>query len=154
MSFAVEMKTIPETKVMFIEASMPHEKLSEMGVYFDRLFSYIAGAGGQITGSFVRYLNGSIEKMDMEICISVQELIAQEGEIKAKIIPKTQGRMAVGQHKGSYAGIPQFYQDFTKWFAEQGLKYADAPMWEFYLNNPAETPEDELLTEVIFAIGE
>lgn len=59
------------------------------------------------------------------------------------------GRYAVVRFKGAYEGIKICYDHlFGKWLPNSGEEPADAPSYELYLNDPAETPVDELLTEI------
>lgn len=50
-------------------------------------------------------------------------------------------------HKGAYAGLPQAYEQLAAFEAAYGYAEAGAS-WEQYLNDPATTPEAELLTLV------
>lgn len=59
------------------------------------------------------------------------------------------GKYAVLQFKGDYEGIKVSYDHlFGKWLPNSGEEPADAPSYELYLNDPAETPVEELLTEI------
>lgn len=57
-------------------------------------------------------------------------------------------------HSGSYQNLPQTYQGINNWLKEKGWVESEQdlpkfyPMWEEYVNNPASTPEDELVTYV------
>jgi len=59
------------------------------------------------------------------------------------------GKYGVLRFKGAYQGIKICYDHlFGKWLPNSGEEPADAPSYEIYLNDPAETPVDELLTEI------
>lgn len=54
--------------------------------------------------------------------------------------------------KGSYDGVwPAFDFAFKK-LNEMGLELADLPCLENYINDPRETPEEELLTEILIPV--
>ena len=59
------------------------------------------------------------------------------------------GKHAVLRYKGPYEGIKVAYDHlFGKWLPTSGEEPADAPCYEIYLNNPADTAPAELLTEI------
>ena len=59
------------------------------------------------------------------------------------------GKTAVLTYKGPYAGLEAAYHSlFGNWLPESGAEPADQPCYEIYLNDPRETPPEELLTEI------
>ncbi len=59
------------------------------------------------------------------------------------------GKTAVLTYKGPYSGIEAAYHSlFGNWLPESGEEPADQPCYEIYLNDPRETPPEELLTEI------
>ncbi len=59
------------------------------------------------------------------------------------------GKTAVLTYKGPYSGIHAAYHSlFGNWLPQSGEEPADQPCYEIYLNNPRETPPEELLTEI------
>lgn len=57
-------------------------------------------------------------------------------------------------HRGSYGGLAATYDCITRFMTARGLMAGPddwdryMPMWEEYANNPAKTPEDDLLTYI------
>ena len=57
-------------------------------------------------------------------------------------------------HRGSYGGLAATYDCITRFMTARGLMAGSddwdryMPMWEEYANNPAKTPEDDLLTYI------
>ncbi len=153
MNFEIKQKLIESQNVMYISKSLPHEKLHEVGIYFDKVMQYIISNGGEITGSFLRYVdNSTMQLMNLEICIAVKSFLPENDEIKSKTIEETNEIMACGILKGSYSGLGEFYKQMDDFIRAQGKTYADGAMWEIYLNNPANVPEDELLTEILIPV--
>ena len=62
------------------------------------------------------------------------------------------GPMAWLSHQGSYQELGVAYHALFAWAQERGHDQR-AAMREIYLNDPAETPEDELITEVMLPIS-
>ena len=59
------------------------------------------------------------------------------------------GPYAVLRYKGPYAGIKVGYDHlFGNWLPNSGREPAEAPCYELYLNNPADTAQEDLLTDV------
>lgn len=61
-------------------------------------------------------------------------------------------------HRGPYRDIRSTYERIETWLRERGgIKTAAdwaryAPMWEEYMNDPAQTPESELLTRIYLTL--
>ncbi len=59
------------------------------------------------------------------------------------------GPCAVLRYKGPHEGIGVGYdQLFGVWLPNSGREPADAPCYELYLNSPADTAKEDLLTEI------
>ena len=87
------------------------------------------------------------EKLRLDCCVSVDDGFTPEGEVGVQTIPE--GEYVVLTHRGSYAGLPGAYRWlYGEWLATSGRDFADRPPFEIYVNNPQETPEEELLTEI------
>lgn len=74
-----------------------------------------------------------------------------EGLFSIKSIPKQ--RYAKFIHKGSHESCIHTYQKiYSCWMNEIQFEMADAPVLEFFLNDEADTPPKELLTEIYIPI--
>lgn len=63
------------------------------------------------------------------------------------------GRMAVMHYKGPYQGLSAAYDYlFCEWLPESGVVPRTAPHYEIYLNDPASTKPDDLLTDIYLPI--
>ncbi len=62
------------------------------------------------------------------------------------------GRCATTMHKGTYSKLNASYAGIVEWIEANGYNIAGAP-FEVYLNDPKDTPEDDLMTELFFPIG-
>ena len=72
------------------------------------------------------------------------------------------GRVRAGQspsgpsvrvvHKGPYDRMAPSYEKLAAYMAAHGLSEGQVS-WEHYISDPGETPEDELITHIYFAIG-
>ena len=63
-------------------------------------------------------------------------------------------------HHGSYSGMAQTYSQVTAFLKKKGTLRSDAdwarhmPMWEEYQNDPAETPQADLVTYIYLPVAE
>ncbi|MEL6519363.1 MAG: AraC family transcriptional regulator [Pseudomonadota bacterium] len=63
------------------------------------------------------------------------------------------GRYAVMHYKGHYSGLKSAYQYmYGTWLPQSGAELGDQPPIEVYLNSPADTAPDDLLTEVCVSV--
>lgn len=62
------------------------------------------------------------------------------------------GRFARLIHKGSNENIKEVWLGFYKRLCDEGYTIRDEPPFEKYVNNPAKTPVDELLTEIYIGV--
>lgn len=62
------------------------------------------------------------------------------------------GKYATILHKGTYSTLNQSYAFIAKWIEQNGYKIANSP-FEIYLNDPSDTKEDDLRTEIYFPIA-
>ena len=80
---------------------------------------------------------------------SGQALLAGEGLMKVKIERTDAMRIAFIRHLGPYAELGVAYRWlYGQWLPTSGREPADGPPFEVYLNNPEDTPPDELITEI------
>jgi AraC family transcriptional regulator len=63
------------------------------------------------------------------------------------------GRYACLRFRGHYSGAKAAYDYlFGPWLAQSGVELRDAPAMEIYLNTPADTAPDDLLTDICMPI--
>lgn len=92
-----------------------------------------------------------MDMADLEVGIGmpVARPLAGRGEVQPGEIPG--GQTAVCLHTGPYDAITAAYTALGDWIQAQG--YAPAgPAYEFYLNDPTETPPQALQTLVAFPL--
>jgi effector-binding domain-containing protein len=119
---------------------------------YQKLFDYVTKCGKQIAGvPYCKYTNGSENymKWDIELGIPVSEPLPEQGEI---YMSKTcEGKALTAMHKGAYKDIEKTYAPMMQYLAENKLE-STGIYYDYYLSNPDNTPESELLTKVIFPL--
>jgi effector-binding domain-containing protein len=128
-------------------------KMAEiMTMGYQKLWVYVAKCGKQMVGApYCKYTNGSVDFMrwDIELGVPVSEPLPEQGEI---YMSKTcEGRAITAIHKGAYKDIEKTYGPMMQYLAENKLE-STGVYYDYYLSNPADTPESELLTKVVFPI--
>jgi AraC family transcriptional regulator len=87
------------------------------------------------------------EQLRYDAALVVNRPVTPEGDIALGEIPA--GDYAVALHIGPYSRVFDSYAHLCGvWLPQQGRELAAAPALEFYFNSPADTPPDELRTEL------
>ena len=117
-----------------------------------KVFGFLSQQGVEIAGApYLAYKNGNADftRFDIELGIPINEEIAVNGEF---FINKTcEGKAVAVTHKGAYKDVEPAYTALMEYVAENKLE-STGVYYDYYLNNPADTPERELLTQVVFPI--
>ncbi len=73
-------------------------------------------------------------------------------ELEAVVLPA--GDCAILHYKGPYTAIKVAYDYlYGDWLPKSGQEPANAPPFEIYLNSPADTPEADLLTDIVLPLA-
>ena len=117
-----------------------------------KVFGFLARQGVEIAGApYLAYKNGNADftQFDVELGIPVSGEITVNGEF---FMSKTCGGKAVtATYKGAYKDVEVAYTALMEYMAENKLE-STGVYYDYYINNPADTPESELLTQVVFPI--
>jgi len=92
-----------------------------------------------------------VEKLRTDVCMVMPATVTPKGDIGFKQLPA--GRYAIFLYKGSYEHLQAVYDTiYGKYIPEMECTFRNEASAERYLNNPAETAPDELLTEIYIPI--
>ncbi|MDR2696954.1 MAG: GyrI-like domain-containing protein [Holophagales bacterium] len=123
-----------------------------MGEGYQKLWAYLGQRGKEIVGApYCKYTNGSADfmKFDIELGIPVSEPLPEQDEIY--MANTCEGKAITATHKGAYKEVEKTYAPMMQYLAENKLE-STGVYYDYYLNNPADTPESELLTKVVFPL--
>ncbi len=98
---------------------------------------------------FVAYYNMDMQDLDIEVGFTFAQPLEGEGDVRQGEIPTCKAVQCM--HMGPYDEVGSAYEVMAMWIAEHGLQHA-GPSFEFYLNDPQETPPAELLTRVVIPV--
>ena len=138
-------------KVLSVRTRSPVQDLPDLiGKTYQEIYHHMMDNGANPSGvPFVGYFNMDMNDLDIEIGFPVSDNVPEKGNIKMSEIPS--GKFASTIYTGPYSGLESAYNALMKWMEENdytgtGIGY------EFYLNDPQETPENELQTKILFEL--
>jgi effector-binding domain-containing protein len=151
MPYSCDVVDQPSQPVLSIRTRSSQANLPQT---FDKSFSaivqYLAELGEQpVYAPFAAYYNMDMEDLDLEIGFPVAKELPDKDDIKSSVI--TAGKYASCLHTGPYNEIGLAYQALTEWMQEKGYQPSGVA-YEYYLNDPTETPPQELQTRVVFPV--
>ncbi len=121
-----------------------------MGKSYQAIAQFLCELGEQPAGpAYAAYFNMDMQNLDVEIGFPVSRLINGRGQIIASEIPG--GRMATCQFTGPYSDMAPAYQALQQLASKEGHQTTGVS-YEFYLNDPAQTPPQELMTQIVFPL--
>lgn len=143
----ITVKKVEATRVAAINEQGPYE---EMGKVLAELYGWLSDKGIQPAGPpfGIFYDDPSEvapEKLRYKICFPLSQNIQGDDRIKIETIPAIEAASII--HKGPYSEVGPAWEKLSKWIEKEGYQWAGAGR-EIYLNDPENTPEDELLTEI------
>ena len=122
----------------------------ELGKAYGTIGQYLGQLGEQPAGApYAAYFNWDSKDFDVEIGFPVSGTFSEKDDIKSSEIPG--GKLARCLYTGPYNKIEPAYNALTAWVKENGYE-ATGVAYEFYLNDPGETPQEELMTQIVFPL--
>lgn len=151
MDFKCELIQQPAQPVLSIRTRTSMENLKQtIGSSYGKIMQYLLEIGENPSDApFVGYFNMDMQDLDVEIGYPVSKAIQGKNEVKQCEIPS--GKYAVCLYKGSYSKMEAAYNTLTEWMKENGYTPTGA-VYEYYLNDPGVTTEDELQTKIMFPL--
>jgi effector-binding domain-containing protein len=152
--YDVTTKDVPAQQVAAVRK---HTSMATIGEDIAVGFSQVARAlevvAARSAGPPLLVFHGTIDDVtggEIEICSPVDTPFAGLEEVYGAEIPG--GTVASTIHRGSYDEMAPAYADIMMWMDREGREPAGPPR-EYYLNDPENTKEDDLLTEIAFPIS-
>ena len=151
MTYACELIQRERRPALVVRTRTPVAEMSSvLGPAWGAVMACAAKAGAQPSSPpFVAYHNMDMSDLDIEIGFAVPHPVEGEGDVAAGDIAA--GRAAVTLHVGPYDQVGAAYEALQDWMRANDLAPAGPP-YEFYLNDPQDTPPDQLQTRVVWAV--
>jgi effector-binding domain-containing protein len=151
MSYKCKVKEQPSRATLAIRTRVSVQDLPQvLGRAYGAIAQYLGELGEQPAGPpFVAYYNMDMQALDIEAGFPVFRELSGKGDIQAGEIPG--GKVATCLYTGPYSGIEPAYNALSQWMKENGYE-ATGVAYEMYLNDPEQTPPQELQTQIVFPL--
>jgi effector-binding domain-containing protein len=151
MSYSCELKEQAAQPTLTVRATTPVQGLPQvLGQAYGAIAQCLGQMGEQSAGPpFVLYHNMDMQALDIEAGFVVTRKLSGQGQVQAGEIPA--GQFASVLYTGPYDQCGPAYEALTQFIQASGRK-ATGVSYEFYLNDPQQTPPHELQTLIMFPI--
>lgn len=151
MSYKCELIVMEAQKTLCIRTRSSIQNLPEViGKTYYEIIQYMDKLGESPSGvPYIGYFNMDMNDLDIEIGFPVSKDIPNKDNIKMSEIPE--GKYASTIHKGSYSTLKDTYDVLMKWIEDNNLQGTYIG-YEYYLNDPGETAEENLETKILFQL--
>ncbi|MFZ5649453.1 MAG: GyrI-like domain-containing protein [Bacillota bacterium] len=152
MNYKCELVEQPGQPVLSIRTRTTVENLPQvLGTAYDAIMKYLLEMGEFPSGApFAAYYNMDMQDLDVEAGFPVSKALpVKEGIMAGEILA---GKHITCLHVGPYTESGPAYDALTQWAGENGYTPTGVA-FEFYLNDPAQTPESELRTKIVFPLA-
>ena len=121
-----------------------------LDVAYNAIEEHLAALGEEPAGPpFVGYFNMDMADLDLQIGFPVARPLPGGGDVQPDILPEC--HLATCLHTGPYPQMAAAYQALTE-FLEQAHRTPSGVVYETYLNNPVDTPAEQLCTRIDFIL--
>lgn len=147
----MEIKDMKEKLALMIRKNTTVQNMPEvLGASYREIIQYVKDAGAkEPIESFVIYHNMDMSNLEIDVGFTVSERLPGKGCIKMSSIPA--GKYAVALHEGPYDTLANTYNELTDFVGKKGFEVDDW-VYEVYLNNPTENPEEAPRTMIYFPL--
>jgi effector-binding domain-containing protein len=142
---------LPAQKTVTIKTRTPVKLLPDvLGRGFHEIAQHLGELNEEPAGPpFVAYYNTDMDDLEIEMGYPVNKEIEPKGVMETREIPK--GKYATCVYTGPYNQMEPAYKVLKDWVEENNLEPSGV-VYEHYLNNPQETAERDLKTQIAFAL--
>jgi effector-binding domain-containing protein len=130
----------PAQPTAVVRGSLP---VADLPTFFARAFPAVwaaleaqgIGLAGEPFGYYPAVPGTTVE---VEVGFPIAGPFAATGDVRQSELPA--GRVVTATHVGPFNTLERTYAEMCEWAAEQGLK-PSGPMWEAYLTDPEQEPD-------------
>jgi len=151
MTYPIELVDRPAQPVLSIRTRAAVQNLPQaLGQAYGSIAQYLAQQGQQPAGApFTAYYNMDMEDLDIEIGFPVASSLPGNAPIQAGEIPA--GPVVSCLYVGPYDKCEAAYEAVDQWMTANGHE-GTGIVYEFYLNDPSNTPPEALQTQIVFPL--
>lgn len=151
MSYKCEVKEQAAQPALSIRTRTSVQDIPQvLGKAYGAIAQYLGELGEQPAGPpFTAYYNMDMQNLDIEIGFPVSRQFSGKDEIQASEIPA--GKVATCLYTDPYSEMEPAYNALSRWIEDNGYE-ASGVAYEMYLNDPDQTPPQELQTQIAFLL--
>jgi len=151
MSYKCEVKEQAAQPTLSIRTRTSVQDIPQvLGKAYGAIAQYLGELGEQPAGPpFTAYYNMDMQNLDIEIGFPVSRQFSGKDDIRASEIPS--GKVATCLYTGPYSEMEPAYNALSRWIEDNGYE-ASGVAYEMYLNDPDQTPPQELRTQIVFLL--
>ena len=150
------MTVVSETPYLYVTKSCsmdPEAVGAAMGQAFQAVWGFMQQNGVSPAGPALSvYYTFEEDRLTFRagFVVAKEDIARASGGIMGDVTPA--GEVLHFTHKGPYSTLRDSYAQMMAHIDEVG-RAVGAPTWEFYVNDPAQTPAEDLLTQVYCALA-
>jgi effector-binding domain-containing protein len=146
-----ETKDQAEQPVLMVRTRTPVQQLpGVLGESYGKIMTQMLAMGSQPVGPpYVAYFNMDMNDLDMEIGFPVAQPLPGRDDVQPGNLPAS--KIATTLFTGPYGSLGEAYHELNEYIRVNDLQ-STGTVYEFYLNDPAETPPDELVTQIVMPL--
>ncbi|WP_224814103.1 GyrI-like domain-containing protein [Hasllibacter sp. MH4015] len=150
----VHRKILPEQSYIYVDRECPFgpEIADAMGSAFAEVFGFVGQASLtplSMPMAVYTVMDPKLLRFRGAVMVSPEDAAKASGAIKAETLPAGDAMHAV--HVGPYDNLNQTHRALWDYMGAEGIK-GTMPVWEIYVDDPAETTPEDLRTEIYCAI--
>lgn len=140
-----------KVKAMVVKTRAPQSELPKLiGESYGKITARMNEFGAMAAGApYLAYFNSDMEDLQVEIGIPTGVYVPDTEEIVMSEIPEGDYLSAI--FTGPYDQLMDAYGEMTVYMTEHKIQVTGG-VYESYLNDPADTAPEALMTEIIFSI--
>lgn len=148
----MEIKEMKEKHALMIRKTTSIQDMpTVLGQCFQEIIQYVMESGAaEPVESFVIYHNMDMSNLEIDVGFTVTESQPGREHIISSSIPA--GQYAVALHVGPYETLNVTYEELTRFVGERRLT-VDSWVYEVYLNNPMDNPDEPAKTMIYFPLN-
>lgn len=153
----IEIEEVEPAVIVFTPATSSWD-VAEIGQAFGEAYGQIGGFLAsnklEMSGSPLAITTSRTEEgwqFDAGIPIAEMPTIEIDPDSPVQIRQSPGGKMVMGVSVGSYSDLSANWEKVRAWVAAHGYEEA-GPLWEQYISDPADTPEEELITHLYMPV--
>lgn len=147
----MEVKDVDEKLALMIKKTTSVQDMPNvLGECYGEIMQYVHKINAkEPLESFVIYNNMNMSNLEIDVGFTIPEKLPGRDHIKMSSIPA--GRYAIALHEGPYENLTETYDKLTAYVKEKELE-VDNWVYEVYLNNPMDNPDEQPRTMIYFPI--